>query len=115
MAKHISLQAIHELQEEHREWLEHNFPYQRLHDALLGIAEEVGELAHAHLKFSQGIRGMTREAYVEKASDALGDIFIYMMSYANTNGFDLETCIGEAWRGVRDRDWQASPEDGKVG
>lgn len=101
--------TIKELQHQHRGWVNRNFPNQKPHDALLGIAEEVGELCHAHLKRDQGIRGMDDEAYVDAASDALGDIFIYMMSYANTNGFDLEQCIFNAWAQVKLRDWVEDP------
>jgi len=104
------MNAIERLQTRHRVWVQHNFPNQQPHDALLGIAEEVGELCHAHLKRDQGIRAMTDEAYVEQASDALGDIFIYMMSYANTNGFNLSQCIFNAWNQVEQRDWQAEPD-----
>ena len=37
---------IADLQEEHRLWVEHNFPDQEQHQPLLGIIEEVGELSH---------------------------------------------------------------------
>lgn len=103
--------SIERLQGRHKEWVIKNFPDQMPHDALLGIAEEVGELCHAHLKHEQRIRGMDDEAYVEAASDALGDIFIYMMSYCNTNGFNLSQCIFNAWNQVEQRDWQANPND----
>jgi NTP pyrophosphatase (non-canonical NTP hydrolase) len=104
---------ITDLQEEHREWLAHNFPNQQDHDGLLGIIEEVGELAHAHLKHQQGIRSSSdRMVSNIKKVDALGDIFIYMMSYCNTNGLDLEACIKVAWDEVKNRDWQANPITG---
>lgn len=103
---------IREMQREHADWVNHNFPDQQDHDGLLGIAEETGELAHAHLKYQQGIRGMSRDEYRRQAGDALGDLFIYMMSYANTNGFDLQACIEGAWGEVKNRDWQSRPETG---
>jgi NTP pyrophosphatase (non-canonical NTP hydrolase) len=103
---------IKEMQRHHKHWVDHNFPNQKPHDALLGICEEAGELCHAHLKRDQGIRGMDPETYVEAASDALGDIFIYMLSYANANGFDLQDCIEATFLKVMDRDWVADP-DGK--
>lgn len=102
------VRTIQKLQEEHLRWVEHNFPDQRDHEPLLGIVEEVGELAHAHLKMQQGIRGVD----VEKAEDALGDIFIYMMSYANANGYNLQHCILQAWDEVKERDWIANPLTG---
>jgi NTP pyrophosphatase (non-canonical NTP hydrolase) len=99
------------LQDEHREWLKHNFPDQQAHDALLGLAEEVGELAHAHLKAQQGIRG-TLEEHREEARDAIGDIVIYLASYCNTNGYDLNQCVASAWEVVKNRDWKANPYHG---
>lgn len=95
----------------HQPWLKHNFPDQRPHDALLGLAEEVGELAHAHLKMEQGIRGLDREEYNRQASDAIGDIMVYLASYCNTNGFDMEDCLMMAWEEVRGRDWQEDPDN----
>lgn len=103
------MNIIQELQGAHKEWVTHNFPRQQHYEPLLGIAEEVGELCHAHLKHEQGIRGMTDAAYVDKASDALGDIFIYMLSYANTNGFNLSACILKAWAEVSEREWVMPP------
>ncbi len=100
------------LQEEHMEWLEKNFPQQQGHDPLLGIVEELGELAHAHLKASQNIRG-TPEALHAEAFDAIGDIVIYLASYCNSNGFDLHDAVTYTWSKVQKRDWQKYPQDGE--
>jgi NTP pyrophosphatase (non-canonical NTP hydrolase) len=105
------MNVIQEMQEAHRLWAEKNFPDQQPHDALLGITEEVGELCHAHLKHQQGIRGIDHEKFVELGSDALGDLFIYMLSYANSNGFDLWDCIYQTWEEVSMRDWVNHPTD----
>ncbi len=102
---------LSELQRGHSRWLEHNFPNQQPHDPLLGLVEEVGELAHAHLKHQQGIRGMTDEEYKKKAGDAIGDIVIYLASYCNTNDFNLALEVTTAWEGVRLRDWRKDPEN----
>ncbi len=98
-------------QNEHMAWLEKNFPQQQPHDPLLGLVEEVGELAHAHLKASQNIRG-TPEEHRAAAIDAIGDIVIYLASYCNTNGYDLESCVTHTWYKVHKRDWQKFPQDG---
>jgi NTP pyrophosphatase (non-canonical NTP hydrolase) len=103
---------IAELQTDHSYWLNHNFPRQKPHDALLGIVEEVGERTHAHLKFEQGIRSIDEENYHRQAGDALGDLFIYMMSYCNTNSLDLEKIIEHTWAEVRERDWKRWPDTG---
>lgn len=100
---------IRDLQMRHRAWVNKNFPLQKKHQPLLGLVEEVGELAHAHLKEEQGIRGLTHEA--EKL-DAVGDIFIYLMSYCNAAGYDLEDILLDTWETVEQRDWQKDPVRG---
>lgn len=99
---------LRELQRRHAVWVSHNFPNQRSHDGLLGAVEEVGELAHAHLKGEQGIRH-TPEEIDEMKQDAIGDIIVYLASYCNTNGFDLAVCLEDAWGRVEKRDWIADP------
>jgi NTP pyrophosphatase (non-canonical NTP hydrolase) len=106
------MSEISELQDEHRDWVQHNFPNQPSYQPLLGIAEEVGELCHAHLKQEQGIRSMLPATSVQLKEDALGDIFIYMMSYANAEGLDLQRCIWRAWHEVSERDWVKYPSTG---
>lgn len=99
---------IRSLQVEHRGWLEHNFPIQDPIEPLLGLGEELGELMHAHLKGMQGIRH-TPEEIEDMKFDAVGDIFIYLMSYCNASGIDLEDAVLTTWRKVSQRDWQADP------
>ncbi len=103
---------LSELQRNHSRWLDHNFPNQQPHDALLGLVEEVGELAHAHLKHQQGIRGYTDVIYREEVGDAIGDIVIYLASYCNTNDFNLALEVKKTWDAVRKRDWKEDPENG---
>lgn len=104
-----TFQAVHKL------WLEHNFPGQLPHQALLGIGEEVGELMHAHLKHEQKIRAYSTESEVQfrrDAMDAIGDIMVYIASYCNTNKFDMAECLKMAWSEVKDRDWKKYPGTG---
>lgn len=102
-----------EFQDDHFQWLSHNFPDQRPHDGLLGLIEEVGELAHAHLKKDQNIRGYDHGQYMIEAKDAVGDIVIYLASYCNTNGINLGQAVQEAWDEVRNRDWVKYPHTGR--
>ena len=107
---HPFVPSIRQLQGEQRRWAEHNFPQQEPVDGLLGMVEEIGELSHAFLKGKQRIRGMEDPAKVREAVvDAIGDTFIYMMSFCNTNQIDLQDCILETWKRVQQRDWQANP------
>ncbi len=100
-------------QSDHKRWLNANFPNVEPWEALAGMTEEVGELAHAHLKGFNKIRGLVDEGNITaKKADALGDLFIYMASYCNTNDLDLEECIVAAWDEVRRRNWRLNPEDG---
>lgn len=73
------------LVEERNEWVAKNFdkgdefPGSEVQvDTVLGCVEEIGELTHAHLKESQGIRG-TKEQHEENAKDAIGDLTIYLL------------------------------------
>lgn len=105
---------LNAMQLQHREWRRRNFPDAEPWEALLGLQEEVGELAHAHLKAKWGIRGMTGPAVAAAKLDAIGDIFIYLMSYADTNGLDLQHCIQITWDRVMKRDWVDDPEGVKA-
>lgn len=108
--------SIKTLQQEQKQWAEYNFPKKPNWNmmlgtgALLGIIEEVGELAHAHLKEAQGIRG-DQTKHQAAAKDALGDIFIYMLDYMSSRGWDAERIIEETWMEVKKRDWRKNPTD----
>lgn len=102
-----------QLQAEHADWVHHNFPYMRPHQPLLGLAEEVGELAHAHLKYEQGIReGLDHDVVQKLKEDAVGDIVIFLASYCNSNSIDLGAVVQVTWDKVKQRDWVANPETG---
>jgi hypothetical protein len=67
---------------ERDEWVARNFPPGPDdipgNDSILGVVEELGELAHAHLKAKQGIRG-TQAEHDAAAKDAIGDITVYLL------------------------------------
>ena len=98
------------LQKMQKQWVDHNFAGQPPWHAVLGVVEEVGELSHAHLKSCQGIRG-SADGHRKKIADAIGDIVIFLASYCNAAGFDLNKCVTEAWNVVRQRDWKAVPNE----
>ena len=103
--------SLRELQHKAMVWKERNFGKGKPHQPLLGLAEEVGELAHAHLKIEQGIR--TGEGLEAKRLDAVGDIFIFLMDYCNVNGLDLDECITKTWAEASKRDWLNNKKTGK--
>lgn len=101
------------LQTEVNEWARRNFgphapPY---HRALLGAVEEIGELAHAHLKQEQDIRGSTAE-HEAAGKDAVADTVIYLADYCAGRGWDLDEIVTSVWEKVSQRDWQADPVKG---
>ena len=103
--------TLSQLQAEVGEWSRRNFPKNQPHHPLLGAAEEIGELCHAHLKQDQGIRG-TRDEHQAAKKDAVGDTIIYLADYCERNGFKLEDAVEIAWTMVKQRDWQKNPQLG---
>lgn len=101
---------LRKLQEKHRSWVEHNFEDRPSWMPLIGVMEELGELAHAHLKKAQGIRG--NEDHDLAAKDAVGDIILYLTDYCSACGYDLEALVEETWAKVKQRDWKADPVTG---
>lgn len=101
--------TFEQLQQEVREWADRNFPEAKPHMPLLGLTEEVGELAHAHLKLEQNIR--MEEDHLAGKFDAVGDVLVYLADYCGRNGIDMQDAIEHTWGKVKQRDWQANPND----
>lgn len=78
-----------QLIDERNEWVAKNFPSYEGEipgrDSILGCFEELGELAHAHLKEKQGIRG-TKEEHVAAGKDAIGDLIVYLLGVMEAAG-----------------------------
>jgi NTP pyrophosphatase (non-canonical NTP hydrolase) len=68
---------------------------------LFGIMEEVGELAHAHLREEQQIR--MDEDHTANAMDAIGDIAIFLIGYCACRGWDFENILKNTWDEVSQR------------
>lgn len=103
--------SLDRLQEEVAAWAAKNFPSAEPYYPLLGVVGEVGELAHAHLKALQGIRGTPAEHEAEKV-DAVGDAMIYLADYCGRNGLSLAVAVAETWARVKNRDWKKDPKNG---
>lgn len=99
-----------QLQDEQRPWVAHNFPGRAAHIPLLGALEELGELAHAHIKAEQGIRVL--EDHEANAKDAIGDVIVFLADYCTARGFDLQEIIETVWAQVKQRDWRNDPANG---
>lgn len=102
-------EGLRRLQTEQVPWVKHNFGDRPSWMPLLGAVEELGELAHAHLKQAQGIR--VSEDHDAKAKDAVADVVIYLADYCTARGYDLESLVMDTWDKVKQRDWKAHPAD----
>lgn len=101
------------LQKQHAAWEAVNFPMSAQVDfhSLAGMTEELGELAHALLKTSQGIRG-SEEEHDAAGQDAVGDLIIYCAGLCNKKGWNMQSCVYRAWIIVGQRDWTKNKVDG---
>lgn len=61
-------------------WIQYNFPNSPGNTQVVGMLEEYGELCHAVLKMSQGIRG-NKEELTNDLVDAAADVVIFMNNY----------------------------------
>jgi len=107
------MKEFREFQDEVAEWGDRNFPKSTPYQPLLGLAEEVGELSHAHLKGEQGLRHTPLEIHRMK-KDAVGDILIFLAHYCHKNNFDLQDCKDMVWEQVKQRDWIKNQKNGIV-
>jgi len=105
---------LRQLQEDALTWEKQNFGDVPSWHALLGVQEEVGELAHAHLKGVEGIR-LTPEQVREKKIDAIGDIVVFLGLYAALEGIDMNSAVRDTWANARQRRWDGNKFGGKVG
>lgn len=99
------------------DWQLKNFPDQSDNKfaMIVGMVEELGELAHAVLKNAQGIRDMDNEQAVKDAiADAYGDMNVYGMQLLTMCDIDVEDALTETIEHVLQRDWTKNKKDGSV-
>jgi len=89
-------------------WRVRNFPDADADQQLLGMIEELGELAHANLKQKQGIR----EKSAADEQDAIGDMLIYCQGYCAYRGWNMAQIFERTAEQVMQRDWVKNPKDG---
>lgn len=107
----VGVKRLSNTQEEIRLWSKHNFPAETAITNLLGVVEEVGELAHAELKGTMGVR---EGVSLDSCKDAVGDILIFLMSYCNQKEVSMDYILQGTWNKVRQRDWVLYPKNGKT-
>jgi len=103
---------IRTFQQEHERWQSYNFGALPPESDILGMLEELGELAHAYTKHQQGNR--VTENHIDNMADAIGDIFIFMMGFCTKMGFDIESIIETTWKDVQERNWVVYPKNGRT-
>lgn len=71
---------------------------------LIGVMEELGELAHAQLKGEQNIKH-TQEHILLMKKDAVGDILIFLANYCDSQGLVMADCVILALKEIEKRDF----------
>jgi NTP pyrophosphatase (non-canonical NTP hydrolase) len=110
---------LSELQIQARLWAEYNFPQTDEIQQMLGVVEEVGELAHFMLKEKQGIREaidsngakVSTEAH---QMDAVGDITIFLINLCVKRGWSFDRILADTWAEVSQRDFIKFPKNGRT-
>lgn len=100
------------LQSEHAAWLADRFGHHgdRLPDmTFAGIVEEVGELAHHHLKQQQGTHESDSK-HEAGAKDAVGDIVIFLCGYCTSRGWSIAEIVEAVWANVQTREYERKAE-----
>lgn len=97
---------MNKLQEFHAAWLQNTFPKNTADDQFEGMVEELGELARAKLKNSQGMAHFPDDAAKLAIEDAIGDLFFYMLGFCSKRGIRISDCIDVALREFVTRDWK---------
>jgi len=88
----IELIELGDLQSRLYDWQIDNFGAMDSFNLALGVYEETGELAHAVLKRSQGIRGYDDLGKAADAiADALADAAIYALNLASSRGHNIRS------------------------
>jgi NTP pyrophosphatase (non-canonical NTP hydrolase) len=99
------------LQLQHKVWVERNFPDETLEDAVLGLVEEVGEIAHHVLKMRQGIRG-DEAMHKREILDGIADTVIFATHIVSKLGADYGELVQDTWDTVKQRNWVMYPGNG---
>jgi NTP pyrophosphatase (non-canonical NTP hydrolase) len=121
---HTSRRMLREYQQTIEVWRRYNFGNEPIYilkgevkkdftglENFLGLVEEIGELARAHLKILQGIRG-NEDKWRREQIDAIGDIFIFLCNYCSREGYDLAYVVDGTCKEVLARDWTQNKFDG---
>lgn len=97
-------------QKDLKEWQLKNFGIPEPEDMIIGMSEELGELAHYFLKGKQGIREAAHGNDVTgKIADAFGDIIVFGTQLMTCLGMDAEVEVKKVIEEVLKRDFVNNP------
>ncbi len=97
-------------QNELNHWQRRNFGVQQVTDMVLGMTEEVGELAHWIMKRKQGIREAASGGdFKEEIGNAFADVVIYGIQAMTYEGIDAEAVLTKTIEEVLKRDFVNNP------
>lgn len=98
-------------QKELADWQEYNFGISSVEDMVLGMSEELGELAHWILKRKQGIReGANGNDCKAEIADAFADVVVFGIQAMTYEGIDAEDAFSNTVMKVLKRDWRNNPQ-----
>ena len=98
-------------QKELADWQVKNFGGSTSEKMALGMAEEVGELAHWLLKRSQGIREAVDGGDLKaEIADAFADTLVFGIQLMTIEGIDAEEAFNKTVETVLARNWKDNPE-----
>ena len=98
------------MQKEVRAWGKKHFPGAEPHYCVLGAMEELGELAHAHLRLLERLGDVSAQEAKER--DAVGDVVVFLAHFCEMKGYDLESIIKGVWQEVQERASKRYPNNG---
>jgi len=115
-------------QQELYDWQKHNFPTDHLFllskeelvniililQVTLGMNEEAGEVAHAVLKGTQGIRGGVNGIDANLVSDGVGDNLIFGQQLLSLLKRDSEKEVAKVIDSVLKRNWVDNRVNGEI-
>jgi len=91
-------------------WQLYNFGQGEIADMVMGMAEEVGELAHWVLKRKQRIREAANGGdFKAEIADAFADVVIFGIQVMTCEGIDAEQAIRDTIIEVLARDFKKNP------
>jgi NTP pyrophosphatase (non-canonical NTP hydrolase) len=95
------MKSINEIQNEILEWQNSNFEFRKPHEMYLGLIEEVGELAHARMKYEHEYYPF--DYYYQETKDAIGDIAIQLIGLCSQHYLNFEEVLNDIWNYVKTR------------